>query len=66
MLAVETATLVSLWSLRRIPSTSPFKFCMLIYSHLTTHILSESIFIIFQKIHFALHPSFSFLAVAPQ
>ena len=52
MLAVETATLVSLWSLRRIPSTSPFKFCMLIYSHLTTHILSESIFIIFQKSSF--------------
>ena len=49
MLAVGTATLVSLWSLRRIPSTSPFKCCMLIYSHLTTHILSESIFIIFQK-----------------
>ena len=52
MLAVETATLVSLWSLRRIPSTSPFKCCMLIYSHLTTHILSESIFITFHKISF--------------
>jgi len=49
VLAAEPAPLVSLWSLRRIPSTSPFKFCMLIYSHLTTHILSESIFIIFQK-----------------
>ena len=35
MLAVETATLVSLWSLRRIPSTSPFKICMLIYTDFT-------------------------------
>ena len=42
MLAVETATLVSLWSLCRIPSISHFKICMFTNSQLAAHILSES------------------------